>query len=68
MEALTRLRRYNHDSLKPEHDKRQFPAYNKRFQEAFGINGQDCYELLTRLGFKYVVSLLEHTAGAVVLI
>ena len=56
MEALQRLRRYIHDSLNPQHNKRQFPANNKRFQEAFGLEGQDCSELLERLGFKYAVS------------
>lgn len=56
MEALTRLRKYVHDSLNPQHSRRKFPANNKRFMEAFGVYGQDCKELLERLGFKYAVS------------
>ena len=56
MDSLARLRRYIKDSLDPKRDRRSFPANNKRFQEAFGINGQDCRELLDRLGFKYAVS------------
>lgn len=59
MDALARLRRYIKDSLNPQRDRRQFPANNKRFQEAFGMNGQDCSELLERLGFKYAVSSLQ---------
>lgn len=59
MEALARLRRYIKDSLSPQHNKRQFPANNKRFQEAFGINGEDCSELLERFGFTYAVSLVR---------
>ena len=55
MDALSRLRRYIKDSLVPQHSKRQIPANNKRFQEAYGINGEDCGELLERLGFKYAV-------------
>ena len=53
VDALTRLRRYIKDALKPEHDKRVFPGNNKRFMEAYGIQGRDCRELLERLGFKY---------------
>ncbi|KAK3677353.1 ubiquitin-specific protease ubp2 [Recurvomyces mirabilis] len=53
MEALSRLRKYISDSLSPTHTKRAFPANNKRFMEAFGVRGEDCMELLTRLGFKY---------------
>lgn len=56
MDALSRLRRYILDSLNPKHTKRQFPANNKRFQEAFGMQGKDCYELFESLGFKYAVS------------
>jgi ubiquitin carboxyl-terminal hydrolase 25/28 len=55
MDALSRLRRYIKDSLLPQHSKRQIPANNKRFQEAYGVNGEDCGELLERLGFKYAV-------------
>lgn len=62
MEALARLRRYVNDSLDPKHTKRQFPANNKRFQEAFGLQGQDCHELFELLGFKYAVS--SHTEDA----
>lgn len=54
-EALQRLRRYVADSLNPDHTKRQFPSHNKRFQEAFGIDGRDCARLLQRLGFAYDV-------------
>lgn len=60
MDTLQRLRRYIKDSLNPQHTKRVFPSNNKRFQEAFGINGQDCAELLQRLGFKYAVSGFSH--------
>lgn len=56
MEALARLRRYIHDSLDPKHTKRQFPANNKRFQEAFGSYGRDCHEIFEMLGFEYEVS------------
>lgn len=55
MEALSRLRRYVQDSLDPKHVKRQFPANNKRFQEAYGMHGQDCRGLFEGLGFKYAV-------------
>ncbi|KAI7287681.1 cysteine proteinase [Hortaea werneckii] len=53
MEALSRLRKYTRDALDPRHDRRSFPANNKRFMEAFGPYGQDCRPLLERLGFKY---------------
>jgi len=56
LDCLSRLRKYIKDSLKPEHDKRVFPANNKRFMEAFGVHGHDCQELLQWLGFKYAVS------------
>lgn len=56
MDALYRLRRYIKDALKPENQRRTFAAHNKRFQEAFGEQGQDCAELLDGLGFKYAVS------------
>lgn len=56
MDALQRLRRYVQDSLNPKHTKRQFPANNKRFQEAFGVYGQECRELFESFGFKYAVS------------
>ena len=59
MDSLVRLRKYIKDSLNPQHNKRQLPANNKRFQEAFGLNGQDCSELLTQFGFKYAVSSLQ---------
>jgi ubiquitin carboxyl-terminal hydrolase 25/28 len=55
VDALTRLRRYIKDALKPEHDRREFPANNKRFMEAYGLHGQDCRDLLQRLGFRYNV-------------
>ena len=58
VEALSRLRKYTRDSLDPTHDRRSFPANNKRFMEAFGVLGRDCAALLDRLGFKYAVSLL----------
>ena len=56
MEALSRLRKYVKDSLNPDHQKRAFPANNKRFMEAFGYLGQDCGDILERLGFVYSVS------------
>lgn len=59
VDALTRLRRYIKDALRPEHDKRVFPANNKRFMEAYGIHGQDCRDLLQSLGFKYNVRASE---------
>ena len=59
MDSLQRLRKYIKDSLSPDHNKRQFPANNKRFQEAFGLNGQDCSKLLERFGFKYAVSSMQ---------
>lgn len=62
-EALHRLRRYISDSLNPAHAKRQFPSVNKRFQEAFGIDGRDCRELLEWLGFKYAVSYICKKKG-----
>ena len=51
VEALVRLRKYVKDSLKMEHEKRKFPANNKRFMEAFGLYGRDCRHLLQKLGF-----------------
>ncbi|KAI5361757.1 putative ubiquitin specific protease, UCH repeated domain-containing protein [Septoria linicola] len=53
VEVLHRLRRYVTDSLNPEQARRSFPANNKRFGEAFGVWGRDCFELLDRLGFNY---------------
>ncbi|QIX00141.1 hypothetical protein AMS68_005658 [Peltaster fructicola] len=53
VEALTRLRKYIKDSLNPEHNKRTFPANNKRFMEAFGYYGADCRPVLEDLGFEY---------------
>lgn len=64
IEPLARLRRYIIDSLNPTHNKRQFPANNKRFQEAFGLHGGDCRQLLERLGFKYAVSSLQEGQDA----
>lgn len=55
VDALHRLRRYIKDGMNTEHAKREFPANNKRFMEAFGLNGRDCAALLTRLGFTYSV-------------
>jgi ubiquitin carboxyl-terminal hydrolase 25 len=60
IEALSRLRRYILDSLNPTHTRRAFPANNKRFMEAFGLYGDECAELLHRLGFqKNTVSLMR---------
>ncbi|KAF2207210.1 hypothetical protein CERZMDRAFT_71801 [Cercospora zeae-maydis SCOH1-5] len=53
VDVLARLRKYIKDALNTEHARRSFPANNKRFGEAFGVYGADCYELLTRLGFRY---------------
>ena len=58
MDAFLRLRRYVKDSLVPSHTKRQIPANNKRFQEAYGIDGQDCAEILNWLGFRLAVSFV----------
>jgi ubiquitin carboxyl-terminal hydrolase 25/28 len=58
VEALTRLRKYIKDALNPEHDKRVFPANNKRFMEAYGVHGRDCRELLQGLGFIYNVRVV----------
>lgn len=55
IDALSRLRRYIKDALNSEHARRTFPANNKRFMEAYGVEGQDCADLLTRLGFRYGV-------------
>lgn len=44
-----RLQRYVSDSLDEKHARRSFPAWNKRFMEAFGT---DCDEFLERLGFE----------------
>jgi ubiquitin carboxyl-terminal hydrolase 25/28 len=60
VDALTRLRRYIKDALKPEHDKRVFPGNNKRFMEAYGLHGRDCRDLLQRLGFRYNVREAAH--------
>ncbi|KAK0887734.1 ubiquitin-specific protease ubp2, partial [Friedmanniomyces endolithicus] len=53
IDALGRLRKYVKDSLNPAHNRRTFPAANKRFMEAFGVQRHDCMELLQRLGFQY---------------
>lgn len=53
VDALSRLRKYIKDSLNTEHDRRSFPANNKRFMEAFGVHGRDCEDLLEGLGFRY---------------
>ena len=57
MDAFARLRRYLKDSLQPSHSKRQIPANNKRFQEAYGVEGQDCAAVFEWLGFRREVSL-----------
>jgi ubiquitin carboxyl-terminal hydrolase 25 len=57
LKALARLQRYTEDSLGPE--QKTLPADNKRFQEAFGLRGQDFFDLLDRLGFKCEVSAWE---------
>lgn len=62
-DALTRLRRYIKDALKPDHDKRVFPGNNKRFMEAFGLYGQDCLQLLQKLGFEYNVRSIPVIGG-----
>lgn len=54
LQPLARLQRYVQDSVSGKRDK--LPAHNKRFQEACGVQGMDCRELLERLGFKYAVS------------
>jgi ubiquitin carboxyl-terminal hydrolase 25 len=59
IDPLHRLQKYVRDSLNIQHNRRQFPANNKRFQEAFGLEGQDCADLLRRLGFKYAVSSMQ---------
>lgn len=64
VDALTRLRRYIKDALKPEHDKRVFPANNKRFMEAYGLHGRDCRDLLQKLGFRYNVRDAVHHMNA----
>ncbi|KAF2166323.1 hypothetical protein M409DRAFT_66774 [Zasmidium cellare ATCC 36951] len=53
IEALSRLRRYIKDALNTEHTRRSFPANNKRFIEAYGVRGQECADLLNKLGFNY---------------
>lgn len=50
VDALYRLKRYTADALNPTHNKRQFPAHNKKFLGAFG---PDCHTFLSELGFKY---------------
>jgi hypothetical protein len=60
---LTRLRKYIRDALNTEHDKRVFPANNKRFMEAYGVHGQDCRDLLERLGFEFDVSFMVFVRG-----
>jgi ubiquitin carboxyl-terminal hydrolase 25/28 len=64
VEALTRLRKYIRDALNTEHDKRVFPANNKRFMEAYGLYGQDCKDLLQRLGFDFNVSFKIYARGS----
>lgn len=51
--TLWKLRRYIRDALKPDSAGKKIPAINKRFLESFG---DECNDLFTRLGFKYVVS------------
>lgn len=55
LEPLMRLRRYIQDALDSQRKKRSITARNARFQEAFGMNGQDCGALLGGFGFKYAV-------------
>ena len=52
---MGRLRRYIIDCLNPEQTRREFKAHNKKFQEAFGVHGQDGHELLQKLGFQFIV-------------
>ncbi|EME40231.1 hypothetical protein DOTSEDRAFT_179215 [Dothistroma septosporum NZE10] len=52
-DALWRLRRYITDCLDPAQTRRELRANNKKFQEAFGVYGQDASELLQRLGFAF---------------
>jgi ubiquitin carboxyl-terminal hydrolase 25/28 len=64
IESLSRLRKYIKDSLDPEHARRSFPANNKRFGEAFGPYGRDCYDLLQKLGFRYTVGMDRPAYGS----
>jgi len=64
VEALTRLRKYIKDALSPEHDKRVIIGNNKRFMEAYGVNGRVCRDLLQKLGFQYNVRMhVRHAEG-----
>lgn len=53
LQPLNRIRTYVRDSLSGKHS--ILRAHNKRFQEACGVQGQDCRDLLERLGFQYAV-------------
>ena len=55
VQTLWKLRRYIRDSLKPDSAGKKIPTANKRFLESFG---DDCGDLLTKIGFRYIVS--EH--------
>lgn len=61
-DALHRLRRYIGDSLNPENTRRELRAHNKKFQEAFGLYGQEGLELLQNLGFVFTPESDENEA------
>jgi len=65
VQTLWKLRRYIRDALKPDGVGKKIPKANKRFLESFG---EDCADLLTRLGFKYIVSNVFRTRTASVLL
>jgi len=60
--TLWKLRRYIRDALKPDSAGKKIPAINKRFLESFG---DECNELLTRLGFRFVVSTHHSLPGII---
>lgn len=50
-EPLSRLRKYISDGMGASGSLKVIQAHNKRFGEAFGVDGRDCAGLLQRLGF-----------------
>ncbi|KAJ5570525.1 Peptidase C19 ubiquitin carboxyl-terminal hydrolase 2 [Penicillium hispanicum] len=54
--VLELLRFYLLNALHNHERSKTFPAHNKRFMVAFGMNGNPCKELLEFLGFSYLES------------
>ncbi len=61
MIAYNRLATYISNACKPDRSRTSIPDNNKRFIEIFGVRGEECHDLLERLGFKYEYAVRRKT-------